>query len=163
MKNDNLPTITSYTEQQRIDFTRCIEAGDTIEKAALVIGIGPNSLQMLTDLLSNPAVVAAMQGAVSREIRTTGKLLAWRTAKNLMESAATPAATKWSAARWTLEASGEGIGVTRNHRNKPKELHEMTEQELTNYIKNARALVERTAIDVTPVVEEEVDCGGLLG
>ncbi len=151
---------------QRALFIEAIERGATAREAARLARIHRFQLPQLLDLLNGNTAQLAIGASVHADIVSTGKQLAWRVARELMESPATPAPTRWAAARWTLEASGEGIGVTRAARQKPKDLHEMSEAELTRFIEAARQVVAHTAIDITPATlpdtVDDTDYDGLF-
>lgn len=136
---------------QTLEFAQYLSAGMGLEEAATLAKITFHNIPQLFDVLStNAALLAALNHKIHNEICTTGKDLAWKTTKALMEDAKTPATTRWAAARWTLEASGEGIGSSRNQRKPIKELHEMTNDELRQVVNTAQQVIEGKAVDVTP-------------
>lgn len=107
--------------------------------------------------MRDPAIVAAIDAFVHRDIITTGKALAWEQAQKLMLNKKTPAATRWSAIRWTLEAAGEGIGSSRKNKNRVKDLLEMNREELQQFVGSARAMLDSNLIDVTPSPPSDSD------
>lgn len=151
---NNLIAREAITKEQENRLLQGLEAGLSLVEAADASNILFLEPADLLDLVNSPAVQAAVNKAVHNQIMVTGKQIAWSVARELMQDRNIKAATRWAAARWVLEASGEGIGSTRAQRNKTKELHEMTEEELTRFIANARALVDKTAIDITPEKED---------
>lgn len=149
---DNISSI------QLAGFLKAIESGLSVEKAATKSGIHFAHTADLLDLLNRNGLQAAVNLAIHNQICTIGKELAWAVAQELMTNPYTKPAVRWAAARWTLEASGEGIGQTRNSRSKPKDLHEMSEAELQRFIEKASKFIDGNAVDVTP----ETDYGELF-
>lgn len=147
----------SLTTEQKASFLRNIRAGMDLTTAATAADIDVSSLDELSDVLSDNTFQAAVGDAVHRDIKTTGKALAWRTMKDAMTSPRCPWTVKLAAARWTLEAADEGVGATRKQRNKTKDIHEMDNAELASVIQRARDIVEGTAIDVTPALPVGAD------
>ena len=155
-------TFLQESDVQRVGFYKAIENGLSVSEAAAEVGLPSADIANLLDSLGNTGLERIIDKRVHREILTTGKELAWKTAKQILRDPRTSPAVRWAAAKWTLEAGGEGIGVTRNSRIKQKDLHEMDEGELTRVVENARKIVEGTAIDITPVQVDDDEYGGLF-
>lgn len=150
-------TLEIVSMDQRKAFVRAIERGLDLREAAKEAKLDFGGTANLLDLLNDSGLQALVSQSIHKDIVTRGKELAWKVAQEIMKNPKTPAATRWSAARWTLEASGEGIGSTRENKSKNnKELHEMTPEELQRFISNAREIVAHTAIDVTPSPADDV-------
>lgn len=156
MGKDLLPLHQRITVAQKQQFINFIRSGHGLISASQLSDISPKNPEELRDLLNDPDISVIIQGSIHNDIVTRGKNIAWQVLIDLMENPKTPANTRFSAARWTLEASGEGIGQTREKKSSDsKDLHEMTEEELQRFIRNARQVIEQTAIDVTPSREDD--------
>lgn len=149
----------SLTKYEKSALIRGLTSGLDLPAAAEAAGLSNCNSESLSDLLLDTSVKRAIAEAQHAEIVTTGRMLAWKTLKEIMEDKTAPRAQRYAAARWTLEAAGEGIGSTRSSKQKPKELHEMTEGELVQFISLQQQAVQAQAIDVTPEPDEY---GGLL-
>jgi hypothetical protein len=92
-------------------------------------------------LTRNPAVQAEIQKARAALISGDGARLAWSTMSRLMSDTATPPAVQFSAARWVLEASGQGLAARIAERvgEPEKALAEMSLGELEGFIARGRA------------------------
>lgn len=112
---------------------------------------GYDNAQKLGSALASPAVVAELKTRRKSRIGTTLAAKALRAMEQLIESDKTPAATRFSAARWMLEQAGHGSQVD-DGRDKP--LHEMSEAELLAFMEKAQRVVEAGGsppiITVTP-------------
>ena len=103
-----------------------------------------------------PAVQAAIGAARSALISGDGARLAWRTMSRLMEDGAgTPPAVQFQAARWVLEASGQGLAARIAERGVEPEraLAEMSLGELEGFIARGRAALSGLRSAAAPVVE----------
>ena len=107
-----------------------------------------------------PAVQAAIHAARAALISGEGARLAWRTMARLMEDGSgSPPAVQFQAARWVLEASGQGLAARIADRGVEPEraLAEMSLGELEGFIARGRSALAslRTAcpvsVDVVPV------------
>jgi hypothetical protein len=104
-----------------------------------------------------PEIREAIQKGRCGVIETSGASLAWATVENLMKDAATPAAVRFSAARWTLEAAGVGLAarIAENGGGNPeKALNELSLKELEEFISRGREalanLKEARVIEAKP-------------
>ena len=153
--NTQLQKLT-ITEEQSVNFAQYISAGMALEQAAKQAQLPFSDISQLFDVLQNSNLLTgALTNKIHKEICTIGKDLAWRVLKELMRNPETPATSRLAAAKWTLEASGEGIGSTRNQRKPNKQMHEMSNAELNQVMAEARTIIEGKAIDVTPRDEYE--------
>lgn len=160
---NNLPILKeSISTEQRTAFIRALEAGKSLRKAALLANIAIKHTNELLDLLNDNLIENVISKQKHTEIVTTGKALAWKVVKEIMLNKKAPASARLAAAKWTLEASGEGIGGTRQQRSKHKELHEMTVEELTQFIAAQQKLVDSRMIDVTPSAPDADEYEGLI-
>lgn len=84
-------------------------------------------------------VQAELLARRSAKLRTTLAAKALQTIENLLESEKTPAATRFSAAKWVLEQAGHG-----DHQDggKDKPLHEMSEAELVAFMDRAQKVID---------------------
>ena len=108
-----------------------------------------------------PAVQAAIAQARSALISGDGARLAWRTMARLMEDGSgSPPAVQFQAARWVLEASGQGLAARIAERGVEPEraLAEMSLGELENFIARGRAALGSLRSAAAPVVDVPAVC-----
>jgi len=108
-----------------------------------------------------PAIQAEIAKARAALIAGDGARLAWRTMSRLMEDSATPPAVQFSAARWVLEASGQGLAARIAERvgEPEKALAEMSLGELEAFIARGRDALNglrSAAVSAVPVTVEAV-------
>ena len=107
-------------------------------------------------LVRIPHVQAAINQARAALIAGDGARLAWRTMARLMEDGAgSPPAVQFQAARWVLEASGQGLAARIAERtgDPEKALSEMSLGELEGFISRGRAALSGLRSAAGPVVE----------
>lgn len=160
----NLPTkVQAFTVEQITLFSQLLISGATLPEAAAASGLDISSPQALSDLVTEKQAQLAVDGFTTGYLNTLGKLLALQTMLKTMTDKEAKPGTKLAAAKWMLEASGEGVGATRAQRvGKSKDIYEMTEAELMQVVDKARTIVEGTAVDVTPRAAEKEDYGDLF-
>ena len=108
-----------------------------------------------------PAIQAEIARARAALIAGDGARLAWRTMSRLMEDGGTPPAVQFQAARWVLEASGQGLAARIAERvgEPEKALAEMSLGELEAFISRGRdalAGLRSAAVSAVPVTVEAV-------
>jgi hypothetical protein len=107
-------------------------------------------------LLSLPHVQAAVQRERQALISSDGARLAWATVEGLMRDPVTPAAVRFQAARWTLEAAGLGLAaqVAKAQGETEKDLAGMSLGELEAFISRGReALASLKTVHPSAVID----------
>ena len=107
-----------------------------------------DALLALDVLRANPQK-ALLSEVAHADIVSVGKTLAWGVLQEIMMDPKAPVAQRVSAAKWTLEAAGEGIGATRAIKRGTKRLTELSKDELEAVISQSRQLLDST-IDLEP-------------
>lgn len=145
------------TDKQAAFVEATVRGGLGVVEAARVAGYAVPSTEA-GRLLRVPAVAAALQRERAALISSDGARLAWRTVEGLMTDPTAPHAVRFSAARWTLEASGLGLAaqVARAQGDADKDLAGMTLGELEAFILRGReALASLKSVHPATVVEAE--------
>ncbi len=111
------------------------------------------------DLLKNKSVRDCVNELRKAVIETDGVAIAWKTMQNLMTAAEVPHNVRFNAARWTLEAGGQGIAAKLAQAKiaveKDKPLSEMTLSELEAFIQKGTSALKTIQEYQAPVMEME--------
>ena len=146
----------ALTEKQAAFVEGFVSGGLSASEAAKRAGfVGENEGWRLVRI---PAVQAAIGSARSALISGDGARLAWRTMARLMEDGSgSPPAVQFQAARWVLEASGQGLAARIAERGVEPEraLAEMSLGELEGFIARGRAALSGLRSAAAPVVSVE--------
>ena len=139
----NLAFVTAY-----------VDAGGDLAIAAKDAKI---SVEAAADLILAPRIRAAIEARRDVAIRTEGASRAWKVIENMMTDPAAPAQARFNAAKWVLESAGHGLAAQAANSNKGsrKELHEMTDTELHEFIRQGTK-----AIDEAKAAAKIVDVSG---
>ena len=126
-----------------------VRSGLSIDEAGEVAGYeDPGNLALAT---RSPLVQAELKAIRQTQIKAKLAQKAMKAIENLIDSEGTPAATRFSAAKWVLEQAGHTNSQAEVD---DKPLHEMTEKELLAFMAKAeRAIKEGGSapiINVTP-------------
>jgi hypothetical protein len=134
----------SLTSQQNAFVAEMVANGGKPTESARRAGYAFPS-QDAYKLMRNPAVLSAIRHEQQRAI-TSGASVAWGTMMDLMTGADVPAPVRFSAAKWTLEASGHGLAAqalaAKGTDPDSKPMSEMTVAELEEHVKRMGAAVE---------------------
>ena len=145
----------ALTEKQAAFVGAFVGQGLSATEAATVAGYGSPRVEGWS-LLRVPAVQAEIAKARAALISGDGARLAWRTMARLMEDGAgSPPAVQFQAARWVLEASGQGLAARIAERGVEPEraLAEMSLGELEGFIARGRAALSGLRSAAAPVVD----------
>jgi hypothetical protein len=147
----------SLTDKQAAFVTHFVGGGLRQTEAAAAAGYA-SPREEAYSLIRNPAVQAEIGKARAALIAGDGARLAWRTMARLMEDGAgSPPAVQFQAARWVLEASGQGLAARIAERGVEPEraLAEMSLGELEAFIARGRVALSGLRSAAVPVVEVE--------
>lgn len=116
-----------------------------------------NAKQQGRELLQRVKVREQIEAIRDLDIKTVGATKAWSVINRLMEDPAAPAQVQFQAARWTLEASGHGLSAVAASlhlglKRSKKPLHEMTVEELQEFVERGRRTFESMNQAVKTVV-----------
>lgn len=150
----------ALTEKQAAFVGAFVGQGLNATEAAKVAGYAEPRVEGWS-LLRVPAVQAEIAKARAALISGDGARLAWRTMSRLMEDGGTPPAVQFQAARWVLEASGQGLAARIAERvgEPEKALAEMSLGELEAFISRGRDALNglrSAAVSAVPVTVEAV-------
>ena len=147
--------VMALTDKQAAFVGAFVGQGLSATEAATVAGYGSPRVEGWS-LLRVPAVQAEIAKARAALISGDGARLAWKTMARLMEDGAgSPPAVQFSAARWVLEASGQGLAARIAERGVEPEraLAEMSLGELEGFIARGRAALSGLRSAAAPVVD----------
>lgn len=150
----------ALTEKQAAFVAHFVSGGLRQTEAAAAAGYA-SPREEAWGLTRNPAVQAEIAKARSALIAGDGARLAWRTMSRLMEDGSgSPPAVQFQAARWVLEASGQGLAARIAERGVEPEraLAEMSLGELEGFIARGRAALGSLRSAAAPVVEVAAVC-----
>lgn len=143
------------TPRQRLFVEFFVISGQSASDAATSAGYSSSAAGRA--LLDLPKVGEAVRRMQCRLIQTTGSRIAWRTMSALMTSAEVPHNVRFQAAKWTLEAAGQGLAARiadSGTQATDKPLIEMSLQELEAFIDKGRQTLNSLK-DVTPAIPVE--------
>ena len=135
--------VVALTEQQSVFVRAYVRNGGNAMLAAQEAGYSRDTYGY--DVVKLPHIQAAIRAERERVIQTEGASIAWATMKDLMQNPRYPAAAKFQAARWTLEAAGSGLAAHRAALGLPdndKPLSEMTLAELDAFLAAGKQALE---------------------
>ena len=147
----------ALTEKQAAFVAHFVGGGLRQTEAAAAAGYA-SPREEAWGLIRNPAVQAEIAKARAALISGDGARLAWRTMARLMEDGSgSPPAVQFQAARWVLEASGQGLAARIAERGIEPEraLAEMSLGELETFISRGRAALSGLRSAAAPVVSVE--------
>ena len=142
---------------QEIAFTDAYVAnGGDAKAAAAKVGF-EDPAKAGKDLIAIPQIRETIELARDTDIKTAGATRAWDVIQELMESQATPAQTRFQAAKWTLEASGHGLSAVAASlqlglkKSGKKDLSELSVSELEDFIRRGRETFDNLKSTVSQV------------
>ena len=145
------------TDKQAAFVAGVVAKGLSREAAAAAAGYAVPEVEGWR-LMRSPAVVAAIHRERQALIQGDGARLAWSVVEHLMRDPITPAAVRFQASRWVLEAAGHGLAaqVAKAQGEGEKDLAGMTLGELESFISRGReALASLKSVHPATVVEVE--------
>lgn len=134
-----------------------VDVGGDIQAAAKAVKM---DVEAAADLILAPRIRAAIEARRDVAIRTEGASRAWKVIENMMTDPAAPAQARFNAAKWVLESAGHGLAAQANgNKTARKELHEMTDTELHDFIRQGTKAIDeaKTAAKIVDLTEPPGD------